>query len=205
MEKNFKLEGNVLNATRSDNEMKLIDINKADKAFKCHKHILDQFMIERGFHVYSDYSYIRKNNVDVVEYVDLQPDTYGSKTFTVNYLLMPLYVKHSFISFDLGGRLGYLINDKDVWWDYSNERKAETSFKNVSKAIDDILLPWFDEHASDTALKEALLHEKRKRESLGGNLSKNQVAWIDAIDHRNDYVDVIIQNVEELKLPVFIV
>jgi len=139
----FKLRGNVSGAIRSDEEMQSIDKEVADNLFKNQKKKLDIFLQQNGFLKYKTNSYIRRNNANVLEYIDLQKEKYGSKTFTVNYALIALYVPHSFLSFDLGDRLGNLICDRDVWWDYSNAEIAEVSFQNVIDAIDVFLLPWF--------------------------------------------------------------
>ena len=85
-------------------------------------------MAEKGFLKYKTKAYVRRSENDVLEYVDLQKDHYGSKTFTVKYALIPLYVKHDFLTYDLGDRLGKLICQKDIWWDYADENTASTSF-----------------------------------------------------------------------------
>ena len=141
----FKLRGNVSGAIRSDDEMASVNKDAADKSFKNQKKKLDLFLQQKGFVKYKTNSYARRNNLNVLEYINLQKERYGSKTFTVNYALIPLYVPHSFFSYDLGDRLGKLICNRDVWWDYSTAEMAEVSFQNVMDAIDKFLLPWFDE------------------------------------------------------------
>ena len=124
-----------------------------------------------------------------------------TKTFTVNYALIALYVSRSFLSYDLGDRLGKLICDKDVWWDYSNEQIAEVSFRNVMDAIDIYLLPWFEERENKESLKEELLREEAIRKSYGGCLSDIQQAWLDVIDSEEDYSGIISSNIDNFKLP----
>ena len=136
-----------------------------------------------------------------MEYIDLQKEKYGSKTFTVNYALIPLYVTHSFLSYDLGDRLGELICNRDVWWDYSTAEIAEVSFQNVMDAIDKFLLPWFDEKNNKESLKKELLKEEQKRKRYGGRLSDIQQAWLDVIDSEDDYSDIISSNIATFKLP----
>ena len=143
----------------------------------------------------------RKNNVNVLEYIDLQKERYGSKTFTVNYALIPLYVTHSYLSYDLGDRLGELICNRDVWWDYSTAEMAEVSFQNVMDAIDKFLLPWFDERNNKESLKKELLEEEQKRKKYGGRLSDIQQTWLDVIDSEDDYSDIISSNNVTFKLP----
>ena len=197
----FRLRGNVSGAIRSDDEMSSVDKEAADKSFKGKKKKLDLFLQQKGFTKYKTNSYARRNNLNVLEYINLQKEQYGSKTFTVNYALIALYVPHSFLSYDLGDRLGRLICDRDVWWDYSNEEIAEISFQNVMDAIDDFLLPWFEERKSKESLKRELLKEEQKRKKHGGRLSDIQQAWLNVIDSEDDYSDIISNNIVTFKLP----
>ena len=197
----FRLRGNVSGAIRSDDEMSSVDKEAADKSFKDMKKKLDLFLQQKGFAKYKTNAYARRNNLNVLEYINLQKEQYGSKTFTVNYALIALYVPHSFLSYDLGGRLGRLICDRDVWWDYSNAEIAEISFQNVMDAIDDFLLPWFEERKSKESLKRELLKEEQKRKKYGGRLSDIQQAWLNVIDSEDDYSDIISNNTVTFKLP----
>jgi len=197
----FRLRGNVSGAIRSDDEMSSVDKEAADKSFKDKKKKLDLFLQQKGFAKYKTNAYARRNNLNVLEYINLQKEQYGSKTFTVNYALIALYVPHSFLSYDLGGRLGRLICDRDVWWDYSNAEIAEISFQNVMDAIDDFLLPWFEERKSKESLKRELLKEEQKRKKYGGRLSDIQQAWLNVIDSEDDYSDIISNNIVTFKLP----
>ncbi|MBR1443552.1 MAG: DUF4304 domain-containing protein, partial [Firmicutes bacterium] len=150
---------------------------------------------------YKTNAYIRKNDIDVLEYIDLQKGQHGSKTFTVNYALIPLYVPHDFLSFALGDRLGMIICKKDVWWDHAEDNIAEMSFRNITEAIEKFLLPWFEHIANDDEIRIALLKEKRDREKYGGQLSDIQQAWLDAIDERKGCDEIIKANIEIFKLP----
>ena len=197
----FRLRGNVSGAIRSDDEMSSVDKKAADKSFKDKKKKLDLFLQQKGFVKHKTNSYARRNNLNVLEYINLQKEQYGSKTFTVNYALIALYVPHSFLSYDLGDRLGSLICDRDVWWDYSNAEIAEISFQNVMDAIDDYLLPWFEERRSKESLKKELLKEELKRKKYGGRLSDIQQAWLNVIDSEDDYSDIISNNIVTFKLP----
>ncbi len=197
----FKLQGNVSTAIRSEEEMKHIDKTIADNAFKLQKKRMDDFMLANGFIKYKSNSYLKWNGIDVLEYVDLQKERYGSKTFTINYALIPLYVPHDFFSFDLGGRLGTLMCGKDVWWDYSEEVIAEISFDNVMNAITEFLLPWFEKNSNYNALMKTLLEEKKKRERHGGRLSDIQQLWVDALREATYSIGVINENKCVFKLP----
>ena len=197
----FELRGIVSAAIRTDDEMALFDKETADNSFKEQKKKLDIFLQQKGFVKYKTNSYARRNNANVLEYINLQKEQYGSGTFTVNYALIALCVPHSFLSYDLGGRLGKMICDRDVWWDYSNAEIAEVSFQNVMDAIDDFLLPWFEERESKGSLKKELLKEELKRKKYGGRLSDTQQAWLNVIDSEDDYSDIISSNITTLKLP----
>lgn len=201
MLKNFILQGNVSGAIRSDEEMASIDKEIADNSFKEQKKKLDLFLQQKGFVKYKTNSYARRNNVNVLEYIDLQKERYGSKTYTVNYALISLCVPHSFLSYDLGDRLGVLICDRDVWWDYSNAEIAEVSFQNVMDAIDAFLIPWFEERENKFAIKNELQREELERKSYGGRLSDIQQAWLDMIDSEEDCSEIISNNIAVLKLP----
>lgn len=160
----FKIMGNRAHL-RSEEEMVNVDKAEADDAFKkCKQTILDKCLIEKGFVKYKTNAYVRKNKLDVLEYIDLQKERYGSKTFTVNYAIMPLYVPHDYLVTGFGGRLGMLICDKDIWWDYVNEAIAQISFQNVADAIDRFVLPWFNRYANEEVLKKKLLEDKQKKE-----------------------------------------
>ncbi len=197
----FKLRGNVSVAIRSEDDLASVDKKAADNSFKDQKKKLDLFLRQKGFVKYKTNSYARRNNVNVLEYINLQKEQYGSKTFTVNYALIPLYVSHPFLSYDLGDRLGKLICDRDVWWDYSNEEIAEVSFQNVMDAIEDFLLPWFKERTSKESLKKELLIKELERKKYGGRLSDIQQAWLNVIDSEDDYSDIISNNIATFKLP----
>ena len=162
---------------------------------------LDIFLKQKGFVKYKTNSYARRNDVDVLEYINLQKEQYGSKTFTVNYALIALYVPHSFLSYDLGDRLGKLICNRDVWWDYADEKSAQVSFQNVMDAIECYLLPWFEERRSKESLKKELLIEEQKHKSYGGRLSDVQQAWLNVIDSKEDHSDIISNNIATFKLP----
>lgn len=201
MFKLFKLKGNVFFAVRSEKQMEKIDKKAADNAFKIQKKKFGAFLKEKGFFRYKTNAYIRRNKADVLEYIDLQKERYGSKTFTVNYAIMPLYVPHDFLSFDLGDRLGTMICGKDVWWDYSNEDVAEVSFQNVADAIERFLLPWFEKCSESEEIKKELLKEQKKRKKYGGQLSVYQQKWLDVVDDPVHDEEIINENIRVLELP----
>ena len=65
----FKLRGNVSGAIRSDDEMASVNKDVADNSFKEQKKELDFFLQQKGFVKYKINSYVRKNNVNVLEYI----------------------------------------------------------------------------------------------------------------------------------------
>ena len=91
-----------------------------------------------------------------------------------------------------------LICQKDVWWDYANDNIAKISFENVAKAIEDFIIPWFEAHSSDEAIKKMLLDEQEKR---GGRLSEEEQAWLEMLDNHNDYDKTIEDNIKLFSLP----
>lgn len=88
----FKLRGNR-SFLRMDYEISSIDMNEADSAFKLYKKkFIDSLLKSKGFLKYKTNAYVRRNQVDVLEYIDLQKEKNGSRTFTVNYGLTALYI-----------------------------------------------------------------------------------------------------------------
>ena len=196
----FKLKGNRTHI-RSEKEMLLVDKQVADEAFKKYKKdILDSYLLSKGFIKYKPNSYVRKNEIDVLEYVDLQKERYGSKTFTVNYAIMPLYVPHDYLVTGFGSRLGKLICDKDIWWDYANDSIAQVSFQNVADAMERFVVPWFDKYASEDALMKKLMEDKKKREQTGLGIPYKNEEWLNALEERGNRTEIILENIEKLKL-----
>ncbi|MDE5893425.1 MAG: hypothetical protein K2H45_10940, partial [Acetatifactor sp.] len=93
MHNKFTICGNRTHL-RTDEEMSSVNKTIADEAFKKQKALLGKYLESQGFLKYKTSAYVRKNAIDLLEYIDLQKEKYGSKTFTVNYSLMPLYVPH---------------------------------------------------------------------------------------------------------------
>ena len=192
----FELNGNR-SFLRTDDEMQSIDKNEADCAFKLYKkQYLDTLLKSKGFLKYKTNAYVRRNQVDVLEYIDLQKEKNGSRTFTVNYGLTPLYIPHAFINWDNYERIGILICKKDIWWDFANDTIAKVSFENVAKAIEEFVIPWFDARSNDDSIKKMLLD---KREDYGWSSYKQ--AWLEAIDHRCNLSETIEENIKLFRLP----
>ena len=197
----FELKG-YLSTTRTVNEWKSINRNEANCSFKLYKkQYIDPFLKSNGFYKYKTNAYIRRNKVDILEFIEFQKERYGYSTFTVNYALVPLYIHYDFPNFNARERIGILICDKDIWWDYANEKIAKISFENVAKAIKMFVIPWFKSHSNDEAIKNMLLAEQDKRRKIGWNLSLDQQVWLEMIDHHNDCSKTIEENVKLFGLP----
>ena len=197
--KKFELKGER-SFLRMHNEMSSINTKEADNSFKIYKkQYIDTLLKENGFYKYKTNAYIRRNKIDVLEFIELQKNTrYGSREFTVNFAITPLYYIHyDFLNFNRE-RIGMLICQKDVWWDYANDNIAKISFENVAKAIEDFIIPWFEAHSSDEAIKKMLLDEQEKR---GGRLSEKEQAWLEMLDNHNDYDKTIEDNIKLFSLP----
>lgn len=178
---------------RTEEELLQIDKEKADIAFKQYKkEIIDSLLLSNGFYKYRTNAYVRLNNIGLLEYIDLQKERYGSKTFCVNFAVMPLYCEYKYIVITFGDRLGTYISGKDVWWDYASENIAKDSFSNVSIAIEQYILPWFEQVSTEDGYRTKLLNIHNK---------KFAKEWLDALDNINDKEALIQQSITELKLP----
>lgn len=176
---------------RSDRELAMIDKEEADKAFKRYKkEIIDSMLLNNGFFKWKSNAYVRLNEIGLLEYINLQKERYGSKTFCVNFAVMPLYCGESYMVTDLGNRLGVYIYGKDIWWDYGNENIAKASFENVSEAIIKFVFPWFLEMSSEEIYKKRLKKEK----------SKIVNEWLAAFEIE-DKEPLIEDSIIQLKLP----
>lgn len=187
---------------RLDEELAAMDKAEADAAFKENKKfLLDEYLILKGFTKYKTNSYVRRNGIDVLEYIDLQKERYGSRTFTVNYAMMPLYVPHDFLITGFGGRIGKLICGRDTWWDYADRNIAQISFQNIVEAIDKFVLPWFEQYSDEKNLLEKLFEDKTKSEKTGIGTGYKNREWIAALEEQGDYKEIISMNYKRLKLP----
>ena len=190
----FKLKG-VRSFLRTDSEMCIIDRAEADSAFKsCRKQFLDLLLKSKGFAKYKTNGYVRRNQADVLEFIELQREKNGSSTFTVNYALTPLYVHFDFPLFCFSDRIGMLICEEDVWWDYADNGIASVSFENVAEAIEEFVLPWFEAHSNDDSIKKMLL-------SIQGPFSIYKQAWLASLENPGDRAGAIKENIKLFGLP----
>ena len=188
----FRFVGNR-RTFRSPEEIQKINMDESDSAFtRYKKEIIDALLLSYGFHKYKTRAYVRLNRIGLLEYIDLQKERYGSKTFCVNIAVKPLYCESKILDFSLRERLGTLISGKDVWWDYASERVAEASFRNVAAAIEQYVLPWFTDISNEDGYRAKLksLHsDKRAKE------------FLNAMDTTEDKEHRIQESILELGLP----
>ena len=180
---------------RLDEEMAQIDKEEADRAFqKYKKEIIDQLLLRQGFSKWKSSAYVRLNQIGLLEFINLQKEQYGSKTFCVNFAAMPLYCGYSYPVLSLGDRLGAYISGKDVWWDYCNERIAVQSFQNVAEAISKFVFPWFLNLDSENGYRKALAELMESRPEIAEK-------WLEALDVVEDKERLIRISIDQLKLP----
>ncbi len=192
----FKIVGNRLHI-RSDEEMSTVDKKAADAAFKKYQNkFISPYMNEQGFLKYKSNAYVRKNKIDLLEYVEFQKERHGSKTFTVNLGVMPLYIPCDHIIFYFSNRLGELICRRDIWWDFADEAVCAASMENVKEAIEQFAMPWFHKMSNEHFVRLLLLKKK-----LSSKLSVYSKEWLNTIDSRNSRAAVIQENVDKLGLP----
>lgn len=192
----FKLKG-TRNAFRSDLEMQHLDREAADQAYKEKKKLLDDYMISKGFFKHKTNTYIRLNKINVLESINLQKERYGSRTFTVNILLMPMYLPQDSVSFG-GDRISQIMElPTDVWWDFGDAKTAETSFKNIVEAVDRFVMPWFEKTSDPECLKSMVREHK-----VPGQFTRNDyIKWNEVFDSYMELGDVVAENIERMKLP----
>lgn len=191
----FKLKG-TRKYFRSDLEMQRLDREAADEAYKEKKKILDDYMISKGFFKHKTNTYIRLNKINVLESINLQKERYGSRTFTVNILLMPMYLPQDSVPFG-GERISYFIGSPDVWWDFGDSKAAETSFKNIVEAVDRFVMPWFEKTSDPECLKSMVQDHK-----VPGQFTRNDyIKWNEVFDSYMELDNVVAENVERMKLP----
>ena len=176
-------------------EVELANINKeeADQSFKQYKkEFIDTLLLSHGFCQYKTRAYVRINPIGLLEYIDLQKENYGSRTFCVNFSAMPLYWPHEVPVFTFGDRLGSYICGNDVWWDYASAQIAKTSFQNAAEAIEQYVFPWFEEISTEDGYRQKLDSYWNKRFAA---------EWLDALENTTDKETLIAQGIITLGLP----
>ena len=153
-------------------------------------------MISKGFFKHKTNTYIRLNKINVLESINLQKERYGSRTFTVNILLMPMYLPQDSVPFG-GERISYFIGSPDVWWDFGDCKAAETSFRNIVEAVDRFVMPWFEKTSDPECLKSMVQDHK-----VPGQFTRNDyIKWNEVFDSYMELDNVVAENVERMKLP----
>lgn len=195
MIKKFTLQGNRSHI-RLEQELSVINKREADSAFERYsKEILGTYLEQRGFLKWKTNAYVRRNQIDLLEYIDIQKERHGSKTFTVNVAIMPLYVPVKWMNTGFGDRLGEYIAGKDIWWDFADEKIAKISFLNVTDAVEKFVMPWFQKYNVESNYRKQLKKDSKK--SFCGYDSK---LWLEALDECNNRENVVLENIKALKL-----
>lgn len=149
-------------AIKTDEEMEGVDPQVADAAYKeMFRSILVEELKKEGFLRYKTVSLVRLSPLHNLEVISLQKEAYGSKTFTVNVAVLPLYAKYSYLVYLFGERIGYFEYGWDYWWDFQNREIARSSFQEVTNLIRKRVLPWFD--SLNTYKKMLRLAKRRNR------------------------------------------
>lgn len=196
MFKKFVLQGNRTHI-RTEEELLEIDKAAADAAFKRYnKELIGGYLTKQGFLKWKTNAYVRKSSIDLLQYIDLQKERYGSKTFTVNCAIMPLYVPTEYMRTGFGHRLGHFIAGKDIWWDYADDETADLSFQNVQQAVREFVIPWFQKYDDEKIYRKQL-----KKDSKKSFCGYDAGLWLKAIDGRCHQERVISENIQRLKLP----
>lgn len=178
---------------KSDDEMRNIDVVAADAAFKKYKkEILDVYLKSQGFKPYKTANYARLNSIGVVEYINLQKEAHGSRTFTVNFCLFPLYVPHTFVTIGFGNRIGSYIQHRDFWWSYHDMSTAEKSFTNVVAALDEYVMPWYAERSKEDVYLDELINGKYM-------LGNSRIEWMLHLFVKNNDIAGAKQFLESIK------
>lgn len=163
-------------------ELYKINTQEADGAFKkCKKEMLDVFMKEHHFVKYKTNAYIRLNNIGLLEYIDLQKGSHGSRTFTLNVCVLPIYVPHEVFTIGFGDRIGVLINGKDFWWDYKDLCNSEKSFENIIQALELFIFPWFERYSSEDKYQKDLFDDV-------GIIGNSRIKWITYLYIKNNEI-----------------
>ena len=161
-------------------ELDKINIQEADEAFKeCKKKLLDVFMKNNSFIKYKTNAYMRLNSIGLIEYINLQKEAHGSRTFTLNVCVLPIYVPHNVFTIGFGDRIGILINEKDFWWDYKDLTTSEKSFENIIEDLELFILPWFEKYNNEDKYFTDLLDGF-------GIIGDSRIKWITYFYIKND-------------------
>ncbi len=111
------------------------------------------------FFKYKTNVYIRLSKNDLLEYINIQKEAYGSRTFTLNIAVIPFYVPHDYVTLGFGNRLECFVKNRDFWWDYKNETIAKESFENVIAALEQYVMPWFHKYEDENVFLDTLIHD----------------------------------------------
>lgn len=173
-------------AIRGDEAMAGIDKKAADDAIRRGVgQILKPFLLSQGFSPWRTNKFVRVNPLCHLEYIDLQKEYYGSKTFTANLAVMPLYLPgQTVVALNVGERLGCFAYGHDHWWDFKDPAAADTSLRDVCALLAKYGLPWFQEVSAPRAYLS--LVDKNNRYSRLGVYCIRWVVYFHLRDQRVD-------------------
>lgn len=179
---------------RLDAELAQINKEEADQAFKKYKkEMIDPLLLGQGFSRWKSSAYVRRNRIGLLEFINLQKERYGSKTFCVNFAVMPLYCGYTYPILSLGHRLGTYLSGVDIWWDYGSEQAAEQSFQNVAEAIAKFVFPWLLVLSTEEGYRTMLAEFKKDHPEIAQK-------WLDALEIE-EKEPLIQSSIHQLKLP----
>lgn len=156
---------------RMTEEMANIDTKEADAAFsRCFRSYLRDPLKRRGFFPCGTVQLSRVNHLHLLEVVRLHKEGYGSKTFTADVGILPLYVPYPnfYPMYAFGDRLGCCAYGHDFWWDFHCQSVAEKSFQDVYTILYETVLPWFESISTYDIVAE---HLKKHHQVSNRNLA----------------------------------
>lgn len=184
---------------RTDDALQALDKKLADQAYKqARREKLDPVLRSHGFKRYKTQDYIRQSRLGILELISLHREAYGSRTFTVDVALIPLWLaQDGILRMGFGDRITKLLGaDEQLWWDYADLEIASISFQNVAEAIEVGALPWFNAFGDEATLRDHLLAVQDQP-----FLGYDAIAWLEGLENRAARHTIIHQNIDELKLP----
>lgn len=189
----FRLVGE--RSRRTEAERETLDKAGADAAFrKGQRELYETVLRPEGFLRWRGAAFVRRSPEDWLEVIELQKERYGTRTFTVNCIVAPIFLPGAEPDMSFAERLGILAVGRDVWWDFAPDA-AEGSFQNVGEAIRRFGLPWFQSQRGG-GYRETLHREGDRPWAK---------RWLAAMDARGKDIlaerETIRENCRRLRLP----
>jgi hypothetical protein len=115
---------------------------------------------DHGFKKYKSVNIARITKDSLFQVINFQKEAYGSKTFTANVTIRPLFIPHKYLTLSPGERLGYFTYGYDKWWSFIDETISNESFNEVKAILFDHVLPMFNDLISSEHLLEEYYNSK---------------------------------------------